>query len=1060
MKKSLVSLAVLAYVSSHPVYGQTATKKTTTASKTNTFKSEKLSPLPLESKRGDFQMREFDALEIPEYKLNEAYLEKSRQEISILGNLLNKSTTLNQRSDILFRTAELHWSIEKTIYFKKMEDYNQQYDLYMNKKIKTKPAEPKFGGHKTMELYKQIIRENSKFDRIDEILFLAGYRGRETKDPNYAAYLRALIKNYPNSKFLADAYMEIGEDQFNKREFDAAIDTFNEVLKRPNGLHNFALYKISWCYYNQGKYRISKEIMQRVVESSKGVKGELNLRNEALRDLVIIFSDLGLYQEADQYFTSIGEPEYAIKVLEKLSDIYFEQARYELATATILLLLQKAPDKAEAPKYHSKLIDCYERSQKLASALKEMATFLSTYEPNSRWETVNRANEEATEYSNTRSEVYARFIATRYHEESQKYEKVDIKKAQRFSLLAMGFYDKYFERFSQHPNAYNLRMLYAELLFLFKRFDRAAEQYGLVFQMNPKGKYASKALTGQIDSLSKIESENYEKIEKIAESKKATGEILPFPEVTVALIKANENYVRMFPNDPKSPEVYYQRARLYYNYNHFSDSQKAFQDVVAKYPNSDAANQSRHLILDIYNIQKDWDNLEKTATAYLQVKSFATEENQVLLLDLIQGSIFQRAKQREDEKKHLEAARIYQSLTQRFPKSKYADKALFNAAMNYISADASEEAISTSQQFLTQYPNSELGPKLMLSLAGYFDEKYDYQNAAKFYELYAQKDPKATVAPDALFNAALYQENLKNYPNALKNYDRYMELYPTNKDASVVFFSRAMIYEKLGQFTNAAKAFEEYAGRYAKKGATSVEALYRLGKINERLGKPDVAANAYRNAVKAHKRLGTGPQAGSHYASKALFEIAQDKYKEYQSVKLAMPERALTRALSKKADLLKQLKEMFAEIINLGDPEMGVASLYYLGLSYQEFSQTLFRAPVPPSLSPEEVQLYQVELQNRAMPIEEQGVDAFEKALKKGYELDIYSEWTRKSYEQLSQYKPSIYPPQRGEMVRGVYVSDVISTTKIVEVKTPVKETKPAAQTVEPKKAVNKGKKK
>ena len=126
MKKSLVSLAVLAYVSSHPVYGQTATKKTTTASKTNTFKSEKLSPLPLESKRGDFQMREFDALEIPEYKLNEAYLEKSRQEISILGNLLNKSTTLNQRSDILFRTAELHWSIEKTIYFKKMEDGNME----------------------------------------------------------------------------------------------------------------------------------------------------------------------------------------------------------------------------------------------------------------------------------------------------------------------------------------------------------------------------------------------------------------------------------------------------------------------------------------------------------------------------------------------------------------------------------------------------------------------------------------------------------------------------------------------------------------------------------------------------------------------------------------------------------------------------------------------------------------------------------------------------------------------------------------------------------------------
>jgi hypothetical protein len=97
---------------------------------------------------------------------------------------------------------------------KKWKSTTTQYDLYINKKRATKPVEPKFVGAKTMSLYKQIIKENPKFDRIDEILFLAGYRGRETKDPNYAAYLKALIKNYPNSKFLADAYMEIGEDHF------------------------------------------------------------------------------------------------------------------------------------------------------------------------------------------------------------------------------------------------------------------------------------------------------------------------------------------------------------------------------------------------------------------------------------------------------------------------------------------------------------------------------------------------------------------------------------------------------------------------------------------------------------------------------------------------------------------------------------------------------------------------------------------------------------------------------------------------------------------------------
>ena len=49
----------------------------------------------------------------------------------------------------------------------------------------------------------------------------------------------------------------------------------------------------------------------------------------------------------------------------------------------------------------------------------------------------------------------------------------------------------------------------------------------------------------------------------------------------------------------------------------------------------------------------------------------------------------------------------------------------------------------------------------------------------------------------------------------------------------------------------------------------------------------------------------------------------------------------------------------------------------------------------------------------------------------KGFELDVLTEWTRKSYEQLSQYKPSLYPPQRGEVVSGVYLAEPISTVKV-----------------------------
>jgi hypothetical protein len=106
---------------------------------------------------------------------------------------------------------------------------------------------------------------------------------------------------------------------------------------------------------------------------------------------------------------------------------------------------------------------------------------------------------------------------------------------------------------------------------------------------------------------------------------------------------------------------------------------------------------------------------------------------------------------------------------------------------------------------------------------------------------------------------------------------------------------------------------------------------------------------------------------------------------------------------------------------------MGVAALYYIGLIYQEFSQALFNAPIPKGLNPEEVQLYQQELQSRATPIEEKAVEAYEKAVKKAFELDVYTDWVEKAYVALTQYKPDLYPPRRGNTSFMPHVSEPIA---------------------------------
>lgn len=966
-----------------------------------------------QSRRGQFRSLVFEAFTIPDTQVDAALERKIREEISILRSLARKTSEPNQRADILFRIAELSLLQERSSYFKAMEAYEIKFEQYLKGKRKKKPREPRFTGNRSFKIYKNIIKTAPKYKRLDEVLFLAGFHATERRAKDAHTYFLRLIRQFPRSKFRIDAYMELGENYFLQRKFKKAISAFKTILKTPNRLHNFALYKISWCLYNQGKVRSSMKVMQRVVQSSKGVKREIELREEAMRDLVIFYADLGLINQALQYFASIGEPQYGFIVLEKLSKLYFDQARYPKAIVTLKKLMTLDPYGVKRPKHHSRLIESHEKSQKISRAIKEMESFITSYEKNSRWWQRN-TEEEMRTYAYERSEVYARFIAKKYHEFAQKSQKKEPKKSKLYTRSAVRAYQRYLKLFGKHKNAYELRFLYAELLFKNKRYSAAATQFEAVASLGKKRKRHKAALIGQLDALGILEDQHYKKIESKIDKTKRKYDKLILSEHAKKLIKVDGLYASSYPKDPRVPRVLLQHAQLYYNYNHLEKARRGFFNLINKYPTNAASNKARHLVLDIYNIKKDWNNLEKWAEKFLAVRSFATPENRKLLLELIQGSIFQRAKHQEEKKDYIRAANVYEGLIRKYPRSKFADKALFNAAINYINADASEKAMASSRLFLRNYPRSPMVPRMMLAMATYFDDKLDYAHAAQYYELLAEKDPKSKQAPDALFNAGLYHENLRQYSKALKNYDTYLKRYPRKKDAADIFFARGIIYEKRRNWGKAAKIYRAYTRKYGSNRAKVVEAYYRWGQMAEKYKDSRTAARAYRSAVSYARKRGVNSGVGGSYAAKAAFERTQASFKKFKSIRLRMPQRVLTKAIERKALLLKQLKDRYLEIINFGDAETGVKALYHIGLIYQQFSQALFNAPIPRGLSPEEVQIYQQELQNRATPIEEKSVEAYEKAVKKAFELEVYNKWAKKSYNRLTQYRPDVYPPRRG----------------------------------------------
>ncbi len=983
----------------------------------STAKTNEKSKNVASKRQGLLQKNVYQAFEIPDYQVDQELLKKMREEMSLLAGLARNTQNVNQRADILFRLADTYWLFDRSVYFKKMESYNQDVERFSKGLIKEAPVAPKFSAARSFAVYKEILKSAPSYVRYDEVLFLAGYHAQELGTPKEAGdYFSRLVSQYPSSRFGADAYMELGGLHFEERKFDQAISDFKNVISKIQTLKNFALYKIAWCYYNKADPRSSMKIMQSVVQTSKGKNNEIELREEALKDLIVFYSDLGLIDEAQRYFVSIGEPKYAREVIAKLAVAYFDQARYDKSIDAYRRLIGYHPLAPDVPAHHSKLIEAYQKSEKLELAMTEMNVFNKNYLSPSAWFQKNQSDKEAVDYAFERAEVFARFLAKKNHELAQKVEKTKPENAKIYTQRSMTFYDQYVNRFaSVSSNIDEMRYLYGELLFNNKQHLPAADQFEKVaLSKNKVNKNRKEGLIGLMDALGRLEDAHYKTIEDSLKKQGTYTKAKPSDHAQ-RLIQADALFVSTYPKDPKVPTVLLAQAQIHYNYNDFEKAKAGFFDLIAKHPSHSASFNARHLVLDIFNIQRDWVNLEKHARLYINDKPFISDkaQNQQLMLEFIQGSSFQRAQDLENQNKTLQAAKLYESLVRDYPTSKFADKALYNASLAYLKADESSKAMNTADQFLKQYPKSPLVPKIMLVMATHFDDRLDYENAARHYEYLYKLDPKSQAGQDALYNAALYRENLKQFTLAIENYQTYLKNYPTSKDAPDTLFSQGLVYEKAKNYKMAASTFQDYTRRFTQDKDKVVEANHRRATNLQKSQDPNGSLKAFMATAYLSRKY----KKGVPYGARAEFELTKEAFKEFKAIKFPSNPSLMARALNRKTALLKQLKDQYLKIIDTGDAAMGVASLYHLGAIYQDFSLALFSAPLPSGLNPEQISQYQQELQSRATPFETQAIEAFEKTISKAFELQVYDEWTQKAYNELTQYKPNLYPALRGQFV-------------------------------------------
>jgi tetratricopeptide (TPR) repeat protein len=158
---------------------------------------------------------------------------KRDEAIQKLERLLPTVSEGPQKAELVFRLSEMYWAKSKYARLRAMQAWDQSLEKWtVNGKRGAEPTlerEPKTAESAAyrsdaLKLYQQILAQYPSYERRDEVLYSlasAQYDAGETKLGVETFW--ALIKEYPDSVYAADAWLQLGEHFFNSGKLVNAV---------------------------------------------------------------------------------------------------------------------------------------------------------------------------------------------------------------------------------------------------------------------------------------------------------------------------------------------------------------------------------------------------------------------------------------------------------------------------------------------------------------------------------------------------------------------------------------------------------------------------------------------------------------------------------------------------------------------------------------------------------------------------------------------------------------------------------------------------------------------
>jgi tetratricopeptide (TPR) repeat protein len=816
-----------------------------------------------------------------------------------------------------------------------------------------------------IHLYSALLKAYPKYERNDAVLYQLARAYELNAQPDKAqASLDQLVASYPNSRYLDEAQFRRGELLFSNKAYPKAQSAYEAVIKigSSSPFYNQSLYKHGWSLFKQGENErslesfagvldsmlVSKRDSSQLVELDSLTRPNRELVEDTFRVMSITFSYQDGPKTIDEFVKHRKPRPYSYLLYARLGDLYMEKERYTDAADSYRAFVSQDRNNEKAPLLEMQAIEAYQKGGFPQLVLQGKKEFVENYSFGTAFWQGREAKNEPKVVAVLKTNL--KDVAQYYHAQAQRSKNVaDYQEAAKW-------YRSYLTSFPDDPDSAVTNFLLADTLFESKQYLDAAKEYESTAYHYGEHEKASAAGYAAIVAYGKQE-ETLSGDAKSAVHNRALDSSLKFAQT--------------FPSHPESAQVLTRAATDLYTAKDYPRAIGAAEALLARQPPVDTTKQRvAWTVIGNSNFEQGVFDKAETAYGHAQTLMPAGDPERPAIVERLAASIYKQGEQRAQAGDSAAAVEDYLRVAALAPTSKVRSSADFDAAALLIKDKQWDRAVVVLESFRRNFPQSPLQADVTRNLAVAYSESNHPAAAAAEFERIAQSPGEA---PDVQREATLQAADL---------------------------------YDKAGNSAKSRVMLEAFIKHFPQPVNPAMEARNRLSSIAAKAG--DYTARDYwlRDIIAADRAAGASRTDRSRaLAAKATLTLATPVRDEFVRIKLVVP---LKKSLVEKRKAMEAALKAYEQAADYQVADVTTAATFESAELYRQLAKDLLASERPKNLSKDELEQYNVLLEEQAFPFEEKAIKLHEVNVGRAKD-GADDEWVQKSFAALAQLNPGRY---------------------------------------------------